>query len=157
MQLIAIRCRWNSVVCLCVGNDYEPCKNGWTPIWGQTCGPTEWCIRWDAYWHHLMNTTDQSVWQRRCGLSLPLLQQLVTVGCWSSYASFESSVVCWWCTESCRSLWWNWGSSWVVCMTLPTLLLYWTCLLLLHTCALWTATVSCSCIINCSKISLVTE
>ena len=41
---------------------HELCKNGWTDqdaIWiVDSGGPKEACIRWDAHWRHLANTTE---------------------------------------------------------------------------------------------------
>jgi len=49
-------------VCLSVCHDREPCRNGWTvryTVWDvDSGGSKEPCIRWDAHWCNLANTTE---------------------------------------------------------------------------------------------------
>jgi len=63
-------------VCLSVRHSSEPCKAAEPlemPFGGRLARAQRTTTWGGAYWRHLANT----MWRRRCGLSLPLLQQLV--------------------------------------------------------------------------------
>ena len=66
-------------VCLSVGHDREPCKNGGTDrdvVWGvESWDSKNHMLDWEggAHWCHLVNTSNQSLLELRCGLMLPLL------------------------------------------------------------------------------------
>ena len=50
------------------------------PFGGQRrVGPRNHMSNWGAQWRHVANTMDQFARQRRCGLSLPLVLQLVSI------------------------------------------------------------------------------
>ena len=54
----------------------------WAGLAADSCAPKKYALSGNAHWRHsghLTNTTNRSVWRRRCGLSLPLLQQLAWI------------------------------------------------------------------------------
>ena len=80
MYSIDVACcyRRSSVVCLCVGRRYEPCKNRWKASWFGMWSRVEPCIGWESI---LTALSEWIQWIDRCGSSDAAVATFTVANC----------------------------------------------------------------------------